>query len=464
MRFHVCLVRPSVVLMLAVLCSSVSLAQDDGGGDGDGGDVNVVNQPIAGVEVDAAGVLRVKRFDPRVGRARVGAARQALPADLQRPSPLRKVSLNRLEAALGEVGQPAEAMRAMAGLTRIEYVFYYPETGDIVIAGPAEPFAADASGRLRGLDSGQPVLLLEDMVTALRAYGPNSPPTGVISVSIDPTAEGLQRLQQVIGAARRGLRPSDAGRLAAMMKNNLGLQTVSIRGIPTSTHFARVLVEADYRMKLIGIGLEKLPLRFASYVDRAAPQQVARNAMERWYFEPNYEGVTVSRDGLAMQLSEHGVKLVGAHERVGAQGQRAGAGRGNRASEAFCLEFTEKYDQIARVAPVYAQLRLLIDASIAAAYIQEQDFYGQAGWQMPLLGDESLLSVETHTAPEQVETAVNAIWKGNTLMTPLGGGVNVQPRLALSREHLQVDEAGANDAQRATAGPERLKPGQWWWD
>ena len=42
-----------------------------------------------------------------------------------------------------------------------------------------------------------------------------------------------------------------------------------------------MLVEADYRMKLIGIGLEKLPVRLQSYVERANPSAVAANAMER---------------------------------------------------------------------------------------------------------------------------------------------------------------------------------------
>ena len=41
-------------------------------------------------------------------------------------------------------------MQFLAGLTRVRYVFYYPETKDIVLAGPAEGWAADAAGpRLR---------------------------------------------------------------------------------------------------------------------------------------------------------------------------------------------------------------------------------------------------------------------------------------------------------------------------
>jgi hypothetical protein len=46
-------------------------------------------------------------------------------------------------------------------------------------------------------------------------------------------------------------------------------------------YLRHILVEADYRMKLIGIGLEQPPVRMASYVDRASPSQVSRNAMER---------------------------------------------------------------------------------------------------------------------------------------------------------------------------------------
>ena len=49
-------------------------------------------------------------------------------------------------------------MRYLAGLTRLEYVFYYPETQDIEIAGPAEGWVVDASGRVVGMESGLPWL------------------------------------------------------------------------------------------------------------------------------------------------------------------------------------------------------------------------------------------------------------------------------------------------------------------
>ena len=439
-----------------------------GGGGGGGGNTNNFSNPVAGIDVDAAGVLKVRQFDPRLAKQRLAAARNKGDADVMRPVDLRKVSLNRLEAAIAARVAAGESidqeMQALAGLTAVEYVFFYPETNDIVIAGPAEGFFADPTDRLIGMETGRPVVLLEDLVTALRAYAPGGNGTSVISVSIDPTAEGLQRMNQFLTSVRGRVRPSDARLLASRLKQNLGLQKVTFRGIPTSTHFARVLVEADYRMKLIGIGLERLPVRLMSYVDRANPNTVSANAMERWYFQPNYDGIAVSEDGLAMKIKERGVQLVGANERVSQGGARVASGRVNKASQAFCKDFTDKFTQIAGQVRIYAELRQLIDVAIAAAYIQQQDFYGQAQWGMPVLMDESKVSVETYIAPSQVETAVNAIWKGNTLMTPLGGGVNLQPKMALTRDRVIVDSDGNNNRVKQSAGPSNLADGQWWWD
>jgi hypothetical protein len=425
-----------------------------------------VGNPIAGIDVDATGVLRVKQFDPRLAQQRLAAAKAKADADVMRPSELRKVSLNRLEAAITQqlaAGELTDEVKGLAGLTAVQYVFYYPESKDIVIAGPAEGFFADPTDRLVGMQTGKPLVLLEDLITALRAYAPGQKPTSVISVSIDPTQEGLQRMNQFLTSVRGRVRPGDAQRLANGLKQNLGLQTVTFKGIPSSTHFARVLVEADYRMKLVGIGLEELPIKVKSYVARANPRSVAANAMERWYFQPNYDGIAVSEDGLAMKIKERGVQLVGANERVAQGGQREVSRKVNKASQAFCRDFTAKFPEIANRVRIYGELRQLIDVAIAAAYIQQQDFYGQADWQMETLMDESTVSVETYTVPENVETAVNAIWRGSTLMTPLGGGVHMRPRTALSKEHVVSDD-GANNLVKQSASPSNLAEGQWWWD
>ena len=240
MNFHI---RLALLLFAAITLAIAPRAGAQGGG----GDTNInFGNPIAGVEVDATGVLRIKQFDPRLAQERLFAARKIKGADAVVPAKLRKVSLNRLEAAVAKMiaagDQVDTEMLSMAGLTRIEYVFFYPETSDIVIAGPAEGVVADPAGRMVGIQSGKPVVMLEDMVTALRAFAPSQKPTSVISVSIDPTPEGLQRMQQFLASVRGNLRPDDAQQFTRFsLKENLGLQTVSIKGIPRSTNFGGFL-------------------------------------------------------------------------------------------------------------------------------------------------------------------------------------------------------------------------------
>lgn len=425
----------------------------------------------AGVVVDADGVLRKQvHRDPTgaLSHRRLAEARAKLDPDLMRPSKLRKVSLTRLEEAVATrlaAGQPeTEDMRYLAGLTKIQYVFFYPETNDIVIAGPAEGYVLDISGRPVGVHSGRSILELQDLIVALRAFPPTGEKTAVIGVSIDPTAEGLTKMRQFLASLRGRITPGDANRIAMGLRENLGLQVVSVQGVSPQSHFAQVLVEADYRMKLIGIGLEKPAVSIPSYVSRANPRDVARNAMQRWYFMPDYECVRVSDDDLAMELVGNGVKLVSEDEMVTATGGRVASRSRNLASEAFVSAFTKKYDELAQREPVYAQLRNLIDMSIVAAFVQQQDYYGRAGWRMEVFGSEDNLQVRTYNTPKHVESAVNVVWKGNTLMTPIGGGVSIQPQMALAGDRLLEDENNQVKSARESIRIDALPKNRWWWD
>ncbi len=420
----------------------------------------------AGVVVDAEGVLKTVYYDAsgQLMRQRLVEAKATLRPEVTRLSKCRKISLNRLEQAMVDRnGVPTEEMRNLAGLLRIEYVFYYPESKDIVIAGPAEGWVHDPSGRLVGIQSGRPICQLQDLVVALRAFAPDKQGTPLIGCSIDPTQEGLAAMQRFLRAQGSFATPNMTGQIVQGLRTSLGLQEVSINGVPADTHFAQVMVEADYRMKLIGIGLEQPPVRMVSFIDKASPAQVSRNALFRWFFTPEYNCVRVSEDGLAMRLEGDGVKLVGEDELVSSEGGRRAAGTSNKASQAFTSSFTKSYSELAERSPVFAELRNLIDMVVAAAFIQKQGYYGKAGWSMSFFGDESRFSVETYTAPKKVASAVAAVWKGNRLMTPIGGGVQIQPTLALQPKHLLDDDRGQVARTRQEIKVE-LAEGQWWWD
>ena len=126
---------------------------------------------------------------------------------------------------------------------------------------------------------------------------------------------------------------ADARMIARGMKDSLGMQTVSIQGVPVTTRFAQTLVEADYRMKLIGIGLEVPAIPMQSWVARANPNSNSANSMQRWYFTANYSSVKVSPDSSVLRLEGSGVKLVGEDERVDRAGNRSKSAKSDPASQ-----------------------------------------------------------------------------------------------------------------------------------
>jgi len=431
---------------------------------------------IGGVAVDAHGVLRTfESEDPtsELTRRKIAEARAALGADVARASKLRKVSLGRLEKALAKRlsagGGPTDEMAHLAGLTRVEYVFFYPETRDIVLAGPAEGWAEVAPGRVVGIESGQATLELQDLAVALRTFPPGSRQAPLVSCSIDPTKEGLARMQQFLRTVRPTPTAQGAAAVVEGLKTSLGTHTVSIGGVPVDSHAAQVLVEADYRMKLIGLGIEPSVAKMRSYVDLANAGTISRNAMQRWYFIPDYQCVRVADDGLAMQVVGGAVQLVSADEVVLKDGTRRNAGSVNSASKKFTDSFTRLYPAIAKGSPVFGQLRNLIDLLVVAAFLQDQDYYGKADWRAATLGDEKAYRVQTYQKPVEVETACRAVWKGRTLVTPVGGGIAIRANKALASGNLLEDEGGqvaaARDSvARGKVSLDKLPAGQWWWD
>jgi hypothetical protein len=461
-----------VIALVVIARPAMAQPPDQGGG----GNINVSAGPAGGIEIDAKGVVNLKAIteeDRQLAHKRTQAEWAQGNRELNRLSPMRMVSLKRLEqavaAAIERGEKPTDEMLNLAGLTKLQYVFLFPDAQDIVIAGPAEGFTSDPTGtRTVGMHTGRATLQLEDLVVLLRAFAPATKGVAVIGCSIDPTQDGLKGLQQKYAEIARQLRrPPNAQQtqnITAALRDALGLQTVTVNGISTKTRVARILVEADYRMKLIGIGLDKPPVKITSYVSAANPAAIAKNALKRWYFVPDYQCLRVTEDEAAMELVGESVKLVGADELVGADGARQEAGPIDPASQRFVQSFTKAYPELAKRAPVYAELRNIIDMAVAAAFMQQNDFFAKAGWKMETFGDEKKFEVERFHGAKQVASACTAVWKGNKLATPIGGGVRVEPKRAIESGNLLTDENGKLQKRRDGVSLKNLPKDQWWWD
>ena len=141
----------------------------------DVGGAGAVEPFPTGVYVDASGVM--KRLAPSRARPLLGTQRHAATARFgqSRCAP-------QFGAPQSLAGTTGTAVAAAAGLWPISQRLHaaigrdlphqvsvrLPETGDMVLAGPASDWHKDAEGRVVNGETGTPVLQLDDLVTVLR--------------------------------------------------------------------------------------------------------------------------------------------------------------------------------------------------------------------------------------------------------------------------------------------------------
>jgi Protein of unknown function (DUF1598) len=429
-----------------------------------------VQLPVQGVAIDASGVLSARLFDDvhgEMAQQRLAAARARQAGPLQAVSAARKVSLRRLSEAIAAApdGKPDDAMRHLAGLKRIEFVLLCPDDRDILLVGPAANWVEDLSGRSRAVDDGRPVLQLDDLITAVRAVGGNAGPSPWVACSIDPTREGMEALQRVLRQIPQFVNAQQQAELARIVPGeiaaSLGLANVSVWGVPADSRLGSILVESDYRMKLMAVGLEPAPDEVTTFVEAI---EGAVSGLQRWWLTPKYDLVLEAPDGLGLQLAGQGVQLNTEDGVVLPNQQRQGKpGKPLRAARRYAESFTEHYEAVARFSPVFAELQTAIDLLVVAAWLDDRQALEKTGWDGGCLWDPGGVLPEPRTAPRQVPCVANAVWKGTLLAFPAGGGVSISPATALEPEHLRIDQDAVIDGQRKilVAPPQ---PESWWWD
>jgi hypothetical protein len=381
-----------------------------------------------GVAIDAEGMLKNATVD-ELGKVRQQTleALKQVPQELNGRLATRKVSLRRLDAEIRkcqEAGKPLPAeIVCLAGLQQIEYVLVLPEQKDLVLVGPGEGWKVDAKGNLVGATTGRPVMLLDDLVVALRAA--NNPQPAVFSCSIDPTPAGLQRLSI---HARKLQTIGNPQQTAQGIEEQLGAQKITVTGLPETSHFASVMVAADYRMKRISMGIEAAPVtNLPSFVNlMKASGQGMRNMLPRWWLAPNYEPLLRDAEGLTWQLRGASVKTMAEEDLVDASGNRQHTGKADVVSQRWADAMTARYEDLAQVEPVFGQLRNCMDLAIVAAIVARERLVEKAQTSLPMLLDSSGIQTANLPAPKQVASKAVVVNKGKKWIIACGG-VQINP-------------------------------------
>ncbi|WP_437185389.1 DUF1598 domain-containing protein [Planctomicrobium sp. SH668] len=439
--------------------------------DGEGGSLS---QFTSGIKVDPNGILTRESREDRTGR--VNAVEQkarvaALNEEMSKPSELRLVSLTRLEREVARrvaEGKPVvESMKQLAGLSQIQYVFVYPEQNEIVIGGPASGWTYNSQGMPVSEVSGRPTLQLEDLVTVLRTFSPEG--QSVFGCSIDPKQENLKKVMEFVAEsqAKGPLSPAGVRSWATKVGNVLGTQDITVFGVPGDSRIARVMVEADYRMKLIGIGKLEGGSNIPDYFELLAKDpSLASGSLDalRWWMTMQYESVQHSADRNAYEICGSGVKCLSENQFLNAGGERIATGNSEPVNRKFAANFTEHYQELAKQDPVFADLQGIFDLALVAAIIQQNELDVQANWDRGVFAADGEYQPFGRPAPKKTESVVNhRVFNGKDVVLQVAGGVRADLATIAKDPALNLESTEIVGVADNAKAPE-LPVGRWWWD
>lgn len=455
--------------------SLMTLIQDNTSGmweqvDGEGGTMTPF---MTGVRVDPKGLLAKISEQEMTGELAALSERvrdAAINEDMARPSKLRLISLRRLEQAVADAldqGQSVpESMARMAGLTRVTHVFVAQDEKDVILGGPAEAWQYDEKGQIVGVESGRPVLNLDDFVVVLRAFlrGQND-----FGCSINVREEGVKALSQYVEASQaKG--PLAPGALRGWTKNlqdKLGRQDVVVWGIPADSRAARVIVEADYRMKLIGIDKLDAGKEIPSYFDLLTlSQQKNVSTMDalRWWLTMKYDAVLHSADRTAFEIQGSSVLCQSENQLLTAEGKHLPTGKSEATNRQFAQNFTQHYNKLAARDVVFADTQNVFDLALVASLIHEDKIATQIGWNFGSLGPNGDYQAAHYPAAREIDSVVNhRVYNGKDIVVQVAGGVSADVRSVL-KDAAVNREAPELAARKVAAAAPQLPVGRWWWD
>ena len=382
-----------------------------------------------------------------------------------------KVLQQKLKALHGTNSHPTN-LYYLCGINRIMGYVVDEANRDIILIGK--------------VDKKLPRLYLDDFVVALRnawhKYTELKGNTRYYSnpgCSIDPDPKVYRKLNQVWNQTE----DTDEA-VKQWEKVCHSPQQVRVLGIPFNTHFARVMVKADYDMKrlvdgsdelsifafnsLMGMEFEREKVRIRKGETRAAPI----NNLNRFWFSPG-EYRFLEDDNMVM-INRCTVKLLTEEEHLNEEGKIVGAGRANPTAKQFAGDFTGFYDDIAAERPIFRELENLFRFVALAKVLKLKSPHLKIGLNLDYLLERYQISKEKvkahlpgryHVRKYEGRTRYDGGNQTFKLWMPSCGGVEISPNVdSKAFKHAPYHERCLLKKMSENTIEERKSASQMFWD
>ncbi len=323
----------------------------------------------------------------------------------------------------------------------------------------------------------RPTLRLDDLAVAYRnvTESPGMRP----ACTIDPRPETIRALSDL---GHRTQKASDLKQIRALMAEweRIGRadQDVRVFGVSPDTHFAKVMVEADYRMKGAVDGSERFPgvtslkQRMREKVERdlaqGRPLSIPTELINRFWFNPGQPGYHAHDAVRGMFIvGQLPVVLKTEQQAATPMGQLQGREKPHPLALEFSQMFTAAYQQIALDKPLYAELESLYRyVAVCDLFLQVCDDQQIQATVDDLIRRIKIPRYEPLRTLPGLATVEEVKWKvpqgERYLHLPSCGGVSIDVRIDLEEHRVPTPEKllaqATNDILRSRPSPRSV----WW--
>lgn len=410
------------------------------------------NGSVGGVSMDAQSVIRLAKDVDELRDRWIRPT--TVSEDVATEAKLRFVSLGRLHEQVRRRladGKPIhEEMFFLAGLRRVEFLFAVPDRNDVLIAGPAGAWQSNGLGQTVSIETGAPIVRLDDLAIALQS---ELNPDVSTSCSIEPTEDAVARFSKL------RLRAGDSPQASVTaMERALGTQQVLLTGVPRDSHLAAVMVAADYWMKRYAMGFDDPPVKampsYMTLLGRRGSNK--RVTSPRWWMASNYDALSRSPDGLVWRLHGQGVKTLTEDAIFNSRGQRVRTGERNILAEQWAETMTANYDELCRQRPVFGELRNGFDLSVMAALIAHHGLLDLTQCDLSLLLNSDSW-IPKFNVPTGIPSQGSLVRVRSGWLVSISGGVDIQTTEVIGK---WKDEQGLNSKVQRPYPDDKAR---WWW-
>ena len=339
----------------------------------------------------------------------------------------------------------------LGGLTKILGYIIDQKNGDIFLFG-------DIKKDIPPINLGDFILSLQNISRKFMQKEGETLYYSYPGCSIDPSGEVMARLNKVSSVFNNDLDSNQLKQLDAQwIEVCESPQAVRVFGIPFNSHFAKIMVAADYDMKTIVDGsddslfvdglksITEMRLKeIEEELNEDLTSNVAQSSMNRFWFRPGSLKIAVAEDGAS--ICECSVILSTEEEFLNSSGKIKGTGRTNPRADRFAKQFTKYYHEISQQRPIFVELNNLYRLFALAQTLKNISLPGpiaqlvqdlETNYEIPTVSLPSTLPGRSNIEKFQHKTTFENGYSIANYWLPSCGGVNMDlpnPKIKYSKD------------------------------